>query len=208
MAREAAGLKPDAEILDIGTGTGLLALMVAQKTPGLIRAIEIDPGAAQQARENVAISPWSDRIDVQQVPVQEYKPDKKFQLIISNPPFFDQDLLSSDKRKNAAKHSSLLSLPTLIQAISGWLAANGKAYLLIPHHRLEDLLAELRKFDVYPAEWFHVRQTPAHRYFRTMICFAGWETQEPKVHEMTIRDEGGGYSAVFRSLLEDYYLNG
>lgn len=206
VARETAGLKQDAAILDIGTGTGLLSLLVAQKAPGLIRAIEIDSGAAQQARENVALSPWAGRIDVQQVSVQAFKPEKVFDLIISNPPFFKQDLLSSDKRKNAAKHSSYLSLNTLIESIADWLSDTGKAYLLIPHNRLDELLAELKRCGLYPEQLLHVRQTPVHGYFRTMICFTGMKTQELKVREMSIKDEDGVYTMTFKSLLADYYL--
>ena len=90
-------------ILDIGTGTGLLSLMLAQKTLALIDAVEINIDAALQAKENFNASPWKQRLNVFETGILQYNTQMKYDLIISNPPFFNNDLLSPDKNKNTAK---------------------------------------------------------------------------------------------------------
>ena len=120
------------QILDIGTGTGLLALMMAQRAPmAKITAIEIDPDASQQARENIARSPWHDRIDVQTVAFQDFLNDQIFDRVIANPPFFP----GTDRMdpRAIARHHNTLSAETIIQSIGPHLSTSGKLSMIVPY---------------------------------------------------------------------------
>jgi len=196
----------DLRILDIGAGTGLLSLMYAQRHPqALIAAVEIDPAAAQQATENFAASPWVDRLRVYNTPIQEFKPPTSYDVIISNPPFFDNDLQSNDAKRNLALHSKALSLKELVVSIDRLLKEDGYFGVLLPYHRtvyLEQLAA---------AKGFHadqkvsVKQSPTHNYFRSILFFS--RTGSVRIErEIVIQDTSKKYTTEFVELLKDYYL--
>src|ERR1700761_5782803 len=131
------------EILDIGAGTGLLALMLAQRAPGdHIDAIELDVDAAQQAAENVAASPWAASVQVIQGDVTQYLFNKKYELIICNPPFFNNSLLSDSDSKNMARHTGALNYEQLFSAIENNMAAKSVASVMlpVPEHELWEAL--------------------------------------------------------------------
>lgn len=192
-------------ILDIGTGTGLLSLMLAQQSPAQIDAIDIEEAAAMQATENVQSSPWLDRIAVIHQSIQEWMPGTRYDLIISNPPFFEQDLVSPDEKKNLARHSAQLSMSELLDQVASRLSANGKAYILIPHAREQELLEKAMKRQLYPTEIVAVSQTDRHGYFRSMIILSP-SAVEPVRTNIQIKDETGKYTAQFSELLKEYYL--
>ena len=107
-------------VLDIGAGTGLLSLMLAQKNPEMkIDAIEIDKDAAEQAKVNSGSSPWKEQINIIQADVKEYSFEKEFDLIISNPPFYEKEIRSATDSKNVAHHSDNLTLKELLMIIKG-----------------------------------------------------------------------------------------
>lgn len=192
------------QILDIGTGTGLLSLMVAQKTGARIHAVEIDPSAALQAGQNVRLSPWASRITVEQTAIQDYCPDVRFDFIISNPPFYTNDLTSADQQRNLALHGTGLQPEELFRAISQQLKPGGRFALLLPFHRS----TYFQQLATDAGYWLHqqvlVRQTEKHPFFRSMLVF-GDHQQQVRQKEVIIRQEGE-YSAAFISLLQDYYL--
>lgn len=132
--------------LDIGTGTGLLNLMLAQKNPDLILdAVEIEANAYEQAKENISTSPWLHRLEIFHSDIKNYVSAKKYDLIISNPPFFENELSSKEENKNIAKHDKGLTLKDLIGAIKIHLATAGYFATLLPYHRVkyfENLAAE------------------------------------------------------------------
>ncbi len=192
-------------ILDIGAGTGLLSLMLAQKTTGVIDAIEINEAAAGQAGQNFSASPWAKRIFNFNTGIQEFSTDKKYDFIISNPPFFQNDLLSSDAAKNAAKHATTLTLATLLKAINFHLCTDGFAAILIPWHRTEYLKKLTAAQGLFINEMLFVKQTPAHDFFRSLILLSKKEGKE-KTDALTIHEEQRQYSAGFTNLLKDYYL--
>lgn len=125
--------KKTLRILDIGTGTGLLALMMAQKNPdSRITAIELDSATAKCASANFKNSPWYDRLNAVAGDFCLFSTDNKFDLIISNPPFFENQLLSADSRKRQARHLTTLDFDCLFQKSSELLNPDGKLWLLIP----------------------------------------------------------------------------
>ena len=121
-----AGVRPsDRRILDVGTGTGLIALMMAQRAPeALITGVDVEE--VSQARENAAASPWGGRVVFEQCPVQEFAPDERFDLILSNPPFFVDSLTCPDEGRTTARHAVRLPFDQLRDAVMRLLAAEGR----------------------------------------------------------------------------------
>lgn len=125
-------------VLDIGTGTGLLSLMLAQRNPGIyIDAIELDESAAIQAKENIESSPWRDRMNVIHADIREYTFDKKYDLVICNPPFFQNSLLGPDAGRNNVRHNTTLSFHDLLKVMLATLAPGGYGSILLPSAEME-----------------------------------------------------------------------
>ena len=193
------------KILDIGTGTGLISLMLAQKSTAQIQAVEIEVNAFEQAKENFISSTWADRLKAIHSDIKEFNPAEKFDLIISNPPFFEHDLKSAAHHKNLAKHQDGLRLYDMLVSLENLLAKDGKFALLLPFHRCNEFILLAEKKGFFLEEKLLVKQTPKHDYFRSMLLFsrknkdAGWD-------EIVIKNEEGFYSKEFQFLLKDYYL--
>ena len=159
--------------LDIGTGTGLLALMFAQKNlHAIIDAVEIDEAAAKQAKENFDNSPWKERLNVYNNSIQQFanSTQKKYEVIICNPPFYENDLKSENQKRNLALHSDALFLEELISVVDLLLTDNGSFFVLLPFHRTKYFEALLLKNKLHVKEKVFIKQTPKHNYFRTMFC--------------------------------------
>ncbi len=191
-------------VLDIGTGTGLLSLILAQQTSARIDAIEMDEGAAAQAADNFEESPWKERLQVIVGDARTVHLGKKYDLIISNPPFFENDLKSPNTQRNLALHSEQLSLLDLIRVIKTHLSETGKFAVLLPYHRKNEFEQLAVGAGFFTEEMVSVKQTPKHNYFRVMFLFSAIEGSVIK-KEIIIR-EGEGYTNVFTELLSDYYL--
>jgi len=193
-------------VLDIGAGTGLLSLMYVQKNhQSNITAIEIEENAFAQAQENILQSPWKARIGLRHIALQQYSPTEKFDLILCNPPFFDNDLKSADAERNMAMHSTQLSLSEIFAFAAKYLNENGTFALLLPYHRTAESENIAATFSFFLQEKLLVRQTPKHDFFRSILVFS---TAEKSIleKEMTIKDAENQYSAAFAELLKDYYL--
>ena len=194
-----------AHILDIGTGTGLLSLMLAQVSDAHIDAIEIDAGAAADARENFQSSPWHERLHLVEAAVETFKSDHTYDLIISNPPFYEQDLRSPDHAVNAARHDSTLTLDVLADCIDRLLAPAGLIAILLPYTREAAWLDIMQQHSFSPVNITRVRQTPRHGYFRSMFILQRGDV-EVETNEIIIRQELNQYSPEFSRLLDPYYL--
>lgn len=193
-------------ILDIGTGTGLLSLMLAQKNTLPIDAVEIDPMAAEQAMQNIQASPWSDRIQVIKGDITQLELAHTYHTIISNPPFFENQLASPDAGRQKALHASDLSLSNLFTAIARWLHPQGTILLLLPAYRLAELekLAAQHRLHLQAVTW--VKQTPCHEPFR-MMAQLGYTPGGLQENTITIKEANQQYSEAFTALLKDYYLH-
>ena len=195
-----------ASCLDIGTGTGLLSLMLAQKNNRVkIDAVEIDTVAAIQAMENIAASPWKNRIQFFNEDILTFKSEKKYDCIVSNPPFFEDDLQSADKAKNDAKHNTSLNLLQLLQVVDKYLQPQGFFAVLLPCHRLEYFIEEAKKPGLFLTKQILVKHTLKHKFFRAILFFNRKET-ETQFQEIIIRDEAHNYTLQFAAALKDYYL--
>ena len=186
-------------VLDIGAGTGLLSLMIAQQTGALIDAVEIEENAYAQASENFAASPWNDRLKVHCTSVQQFDPSYQFDLIISNPPFYENDLLSPDKQKNLAMHSTQLGVDELFSAVKRLLSPGGKLGMLIPYFRVEEIERKISESKLFIIKKVAVKQTENHSPFRCMYLLSDvfFAFSERKI---IVKDE------EFSMLLKNYYL--
>jgi len=192
-------------VLDIGAGTGLLSLMLAQKNlSAAIDAVEIDKGAAEQCRDNFKASPWKERLHIHHQPIQEFGINT-YDLIISNPPFYENDLKSDSNKRNLALHSTALGLDDLLDVMVKHLSPHGRFAVLLPHHRSANFTNHARLKDFFLEEAIDVKQTPRHAYFRSILFFSR-SNQTAKHSDIIINDEKGKYTAEFTELLKDYYL--
>jgi tRNA1Val (adenine37-N6)-methyltransferase len=193
-------------ILDIGTGTGLLCLMLAQKLNADIDAVEIDKAAYSQAKENFDRSPWKERLHIYNADILKFSSDKKYDCIITNPPFFEDDLRSSDANKNNAKHDTALTLKQLLGVIDTHLKEDGIFFILLPFHRAGYFEKEATAFNFSLAEKLNVRQTPAHDLFRSILLFTR-KKRAVIISELTIKGDDNLYTTEFTELLKDFYLH-
>ncbi|MBI1344598.1 MAG: methyltransferase [Terrimonas sp.] len=199
------------KLLDIGTGTGLLSLMIAQKTKKEIIGIEIDMAAAGQAKENAKRSPWEQRLHIIHMDIEDFYPayPHQFKSIISNPPFYENELVSPSQQKNTAHHSIHLRITGLLKIIQSLLEPGGQFYLLLPYKRFEEAKGLVIKNKMSLSQVMLVRQSPDHDYFRVFIKGINTPTPGQPVikEEMSIRDRDKNYTAAFTRLLKDYYLS-
>ncbi len=193
------------KILDIGTGTGLLALMVAQRNPGTIDAIEIDSDAAQEARNNVSESPWSERIHIYNVPVQEFGGQPgTYDLILTNPPFFTGQLQANSVKKNTALHSLQLAPEELASAVSRLLAADGKFYIMLPPAESAKFEVLLEQESIYPYKRLLVKENAQKNTIREITAFSR-KKQKISLTDLPIRYLDRRYTPQFQQLLQEYY---
>ncbi len=192
-------------ILDIGTGTGLLSLMLAQKSSAHIDAVEMNEAAAGQAKANFNQSPWAANLQLIHGSIQEFSPAKKYDIIISNPPFFEDDLRSETAAKNEAKHDTGLTLQELIEAIGQHLAEEGFATVLLPYSRLPYFKNLTKEAGLFTNSVLLMKQTPQHHFFRSIVVI-GKKEKTYQEQTLIIHDEQRQYSPEFTGLLKDYYL--
>jgi len=195
-------------ILDVGTGTALIALMIAQRTEALITAIDIDSNAILQASQNIQLSPWTDRIQLFEKSLQQFSenPCQQFDLIVSNPPYFENALLSPSYQRTLARHTDSLTHHEFIDHSISLLKPNGKICMILPlkeglqtiEYGLKRALFCNKKTSVYPK--------PNSGCKRLLLEFSFIETSTVE-NEITIETENRHqYSEEFKALVKDFYL--
>ena len=202
-------------ILDVGTGTGLIALMLAQRTamlPG-VRIMGVDVDDVSQARENAAASPWAARVEFVQCPVQEYRPGERFDRIVSNPPYFVDSLTCPDAGRTTARHAVTLRYGELCDAVVRLLAPGGRFAVILPTAEAARFLAECRGRLVL-CRRTDVRTTPRREARRALMEFRRFvAVPDPAAPPACRRDELGSgtgehecYTEEYRTLTRDFYL--
>lgn len=195
-------------LLDIGTGTGLLALMAAQRNPtARIDAVEIDEAAFQQAVENVADSPFSARVQVVNSRIQTYTAEQ-YDRILSNPPFYTNHLRSPDSVVNRALHNDELPFEELIESVTNLLKPDGQFWVLLPPFEMERLSTIAKKTGLHPYRQLNLRHHDQKPVFRSITGFGFGGFDSLKMDELAIfQPDGKTYSESFRQLLQPFYLN-
>lgn len=203
-------LKSEAkQVLDIGTGTGLLSIMLAQRYPSIsIDAIELDATAAQQAQENFSNSPWANRIHLLQGDATIYPFDKKYDYIICNPPFFNNSLLGPQQQRNQARHTLSLSYQHLISLLKNNLTATGNASILLPFHEGTTIWTSLlEEAGMYLEQVLHIAPSSNKPFNRIVLicCLSNQEKLTPEI--VSIRNSDQSYTDSFIRLLQPFYTS-
>lgn len=191
-------------LLDIGTGTGVLALMCAQRfSLQEIIGLEISDQAVLDARTNAQNNPFSSPISILKQAIQEYLPEKQFDAIISNPPFFENSSKNTDENKSLARHTESLSFPELVSAISRLLTPNGKAWIIVPFEIKENLIALARKNGLFASDLIEISGKPG-KPTRAALAFEK-QPITTKLTSLCIRTETGSYTEEYKILTREFH---
>ena len=198
----------EGNFLDIGTGTGLLALMLAQRSNGKIDAVELDRESFDQARKNAGRSPWSERIRMIHSDISDFQPGKKYDFIICNPPFFEEQLKSPSPKRNIARHDETLNVATLLTVIKKLLIrGNGKLAVLFPFNQSDYFISTAAKKGLFLHQKLLIRDNLKKEVTRCVMIFGWVPASEIKTESLLINDDSGKYTPEFVELLKDFYLH-
>lgn len=195
-------------ILDIGTGTGVIALMLAQRSNAAqIDAMEIDDDAYEQAVDNFENSPWGDRLFCYHAGLDEFmeEPEDEYDLIVSNPPFYTEDYTSGDEQRDKARFTASLPFEDLIEAADLLLSENGVFCVIIPFKEEDNFVALAKEFDLFPFKITRVKGTPTTEIKRSMIAFSR-NKREITTDELIIETARHEYTPEYIALTKDFYL--
>lgn len=205
-------LPEDRLALDIGTGTGLIAIMLAQRSSSqcLIHAVECDAASAERAKENVSLSPWPESISVIHDTIQNYaaRPELHglFDNIVSNPPYFSESLLPPDSRRSAARHTVGLSHTDLLRCADILMSPDGRFSVVIPETEADGIILAAARLGMHPSRQTLVRTTPDGIVKRRLMEFSR-TASECLCQELTIETTRRGmFSEAYRQLTRDFYL--
>lgn len=196
------------EALDIGTGTGLLALMLTQRYARIrVDAVELQEKVARQANNNVLESPWCDQIHVHHTSVTSFQPAiEGYDLIISNPPFYHRHLQSPDNPgKTMAMHTISLSYEQLATSVHRLLSSEGSFYVLYPPGSLQQFIPVMEQLNMAVVRQWHIRQRPGAPVSRIVAEFKH-EKATSRTTDIIIRHQEGGYHDQFIEYLRPYYF--
>ncbi len=197
-------------ILDIGTGTGLIALMMAQRSSAeLIDALEIDEDAYEQAVENFEDSDWGDRLFCYHAAfeefVEEMQDEEKYDLIVSNPPFYSANYSSGNAQRDQARFAEALPPEELLEGVSLLLAKNGKFSVIIPASEEEQFLKIGKRLNLHPQRITRVKGTPESAAKRSLVELS-FEYSEPVENELIIETARHQYTAQYTDLVKSFYF--
>ena len=199
-------------VLDIGVGSGLIALMIAQRLHlrgdmFSVLGIDIDRDAVEQSHINFQQSPWADSLTSQACRLQDMPAEQTFDLIVSNPPYFQDSLKNPNAQRATARHTDTLSYTELIQHAARLLNTNGTLALVLPFEAKEDILALAEAHALYPTHITHVHSKPGKPAKRLLIAFSPISyTQYPIPQTMYIESENSPRSEEYKELTKDFYL--
>lgn len=193
-------------ILDIGTGTGVIAMMLAQRYQhACVEAVEIDKPAAVRAAKNFNQSLFADRLMVNWADIASFKSDNCFELIVSNPPYFVNDLKNPEARKGVARHAHEDFFASLLVKVAQLLTENGAFWVILPVKQAEQLIVNAVLQRLFPAKIIHIYSDANKVEFRQIVCFSF--SNEIVIHEnFYIYEAEGVYTAAYINLLKNYFL--
>ena len=195
-------------VLDIGSGTGILSLMIAQRSHAeQIEAIEIDDDAYEQCSENFENSPWNDRLFCYHASLLEFveEVEDAFDLIICNPPFYSEDYKTENKSRDLARFNDAMPFKHIIYAVAHLLAEDGLFSIVIPRKEEDDFVALANTIGLFPQRILHVRGNPDTEVKRSLIEFSYTEN-EVETSELIIETERHNYTKDYINLTKDFYL--
>jgi len=192
-------------ILDVGCGSGLIALMLAQRCNAEIDAIDLDENACRQTRKNIKLSPFSQAIQVIHGDFLVYHPDKKYDLIVSNPPFFVNSLKSPDRQRSLARHTDDLPFDQLLKHSAQLLSSHSRIALIAPFEQLNFILSISEEHSLYMVRKTLVRSIARRPPKRVLLEFSNMQNSLQE-NELNIESSVGKFSEEYVALTKDYYL--
>lgn len=191
-------------LLDIGCGTGVLSLMCAQRFPFIaIDALEIDPAAVIDARENAQSNPFQSKITIFHQSLQSFHPEYKYDAIICNPPFFEASLKNNSLQKTWARHTDTLSFEVLFTHISKLLTTNGKAWLILPYIAFQKCESIWKRHLLHTEQYIEIHGKK-DKPIRFIVCLS--KIQQPCTKlQFVIRDENNQFTNEYKSLTLDFH---
>jgi len=196
-------------ILDIGAGTGLIALMLAQRSEAIeIDAVEIDEDAYEQCVENFEASPWGDRLFCYHADIRELAddPEEPYDLIVSNPPFYSEDTLSSNPSRAIARNNELLPFEILLESVSILLADEGHFATILPYKEEERFIELANQYRLFPKKITRVKGTQDSNTKRSLMLFSKYSL-ECSLDELILEVERHVYTAEFKQIVNEFYLD-
>jgi tRNA1Val (adenine37-N6)-methyltransferase len=196
-------------ILDIGTGTGIIALMLAQRTNAeQIDALEIDESAYEQAVDNFENSPWSDRLFCFHAGLDEFvdEPEDEYDLIVSNPPFYSEDYKTDNEQRDLARFQDALPFEDLLEAADLLLSENGVFAVILPFKEEEKFIALAKDLELFPIKITRVKGTPNTEIKRSLLAFSRLEITDILIDELVIETDRHIYTPEYINLTKDFYL--
>ena len=195
-------------ILDIGAGTGILSLILAQRSNAVqIDAIEIYENAFEQCVENFESSPWGDRLFCYHAGLDEFmeEPEEDYDIIISNPPFYTEDYKTENEQRDLARFSDALPFENLVEAANLLLSENGIFAVIIPFKEEEKFIALAKDFQLHPFKITRVKGTPTTEIKRSLLAFSKTQKQT-LIDELIIETARHQYTEEYIDLTKDFYL--
>lgn len=196
-------------VLDIGAGTGVLSLMLAQRTNAeQIDALEIDEDAYEQCVENFEASPWSDRLFCFHAGLDEFidEPEDEYDLIVSNPPFYAEDYKTENEQRDLARFQDAMPFEELVEAADLLLSEKGVFAVILPFKEEERFIALAKEAELYPIKITRVKGTPKSEIKRSLLAFSRNENSEIEIDELTIEIDRHVYTSEYIALTKDFYL--
>ena len=192
-------------ILDIGTGSGVIALQMAQRFENaFIDAVEIHGPSAKQASKNFIVSPWSNRMVCYHEPLQEFESGSGYDLIVSNPPYFENGPTKSDNGVANARHALTLDFNSLIEHTSRLLKDSGGFWCVLPVERADNLIDVALEENMYPSNLYYIKPEKNRNANRIILKFTK-EKKETDKKELILYDSPQQYSEVAKELLAPFY---
>lgn len=195
------------QILDIGTGTGVISLMLAQRAAEsvTIDAIEIDDQAYADARENVAASPWHDRINVHHSSIQNFNTSARFDLIVTNPPYFQKSYKPPLAQRETARHTEQLTFEEVLSTTEKLLTPSGKLNLILPYTEGLQFIDLANHKGLYCSrKW--IFRTRANKPVERFLLEFAWEKTETEKGEILLYSEAENWSPDYKALTRNFYL--
>jgi len=203
-----ADVRNAAKILDVGTGSGLIALMLAQRSNSYVKGIDIDQDAVNQARENFENSPWGKSLAVEKISLQEFSETRseRFDLVVSNPPYFVNSLHNPEEKRSIARHTSSLTHEELLLCSKKILNETGKICIILPIKEEEKIEKIATKNGLFCSKKVFVLPNPTSKPKRILLEFSKIQTNTSVSWMEIDTGERKNYSAQFYSLVKDFYL--
>jgi len=195
-----------AKVLDVGAGTGLLSLMLAQRGAVKVDAVELDQMASVQARENFVNSPWSEKLNVYNQPIQEFAQGGDYDVIITNPPFFHDSFLPAEGARAQARHSHTLPMKELLRTVSQLLQASGLFHIVLPAEQETIFCVKAAKVDLYLNRRLAIHPRPESPVNRILMTFS-FDKGTPESDKIAIRQSRcNAYHQAYLRLASEFYL--